>query len=86
VLSFELAGGSAAAEEFLGALRLVVRAPSLGGVRTLAVRPAAMWAQELSEDQLAEAGVSGGLVRLAVGLENEADLLADLAHALAATG
>jgi methionine-gamma-lyase len=84
LLSVELDGGAAAAERFIDALRLPVRAPSLGGVRSLVVRPAAMWAQEMSDEELAEAGVAPGLVRLAVGLENEQDLIADVEQALAA--
>ncbi|WP_433412366.1 trans-sulfuration enzyme family protein [Microtetraspora malaysiensis] len=84
LLSFELRGGHAAAERLIAALELPVLSPSLGGVRSLVVRPAAMWAQELTEEQLAEAGVPSGLIRFAVGLEHEADLIADLEKGLAA--
>ncbi|WP_335936401.1 trans-sulfuration enzyme family protein [Streptomyces sp. PTD5-9] len=85
LLSFELRGGRATAERFISALRLAVRSPSLGGTRSTLVRPAAMWANELTEEQLVEAGVPSGLVRFAVGLEHEADLIADLGQALAAS-
>lgn len=84
LLSFELRGGGETAERLLSALRLVRRSPSLGGVHTLAVRPAAMWSIELTEEQLAEAGVPPALIRVAVGLENPADLVADFERALAA--
>jgi cystathionine beta-lyase/cystathionine gamma-synthase len=83
LMSFELGAGAEAAERFIGALRLPVRAPSLGGVRSLVVRPAAMWAQEMTVEELTAAGVAPGLVRLAVGLEAEQDLIADLERALA---
>jgi cystathionine beta-lyase/cystathionine gamma-synthase len=87
LLSVELRGGAEAAERFIAALRLPVRAPSLGGVRSLVVRPAAMWAQEMTDAELAAAGIAPGLVRLAVGLESAQDLVADVAQALtAATG
>lgn len=85
LLSFELRGGRDAAERFISALRLVVRSASLGGTRSTLVRPAAMWANELTDEQLAEAGVPSGLVRLAVGLEHEADLIADLDRGLDAS-
>jgi methionine-gamma-lyase len=81
-VSFELRGGRDAAERLIAGLRIPARSQSLGGVRSLAVRPAAMWTNELDENELAEAGVPAGLVRLAVGLEHEADLIADLAQAL----
>jgi O-acetylhomoserine (thiol)-lyase len=59
------------------------RTQSLGGTRSLVVQPAAMWTRELTEQQLAEAGIAPGLIRFSVGLENEADLIADLDQALA---
>jgi len=84
LLSVELGGGADAAERFIDTLQLPVRAPSLGGVRSLVVRPAAMWAHEMTADELAATGIAPGLVRLAVGLEPEQDLIADLEHALTA--
>jgi methionine-gamma-lyase len=84
LLSFELHGGYDAAERLISALGIPSRSPSLGGVRSLVSQPAAMWAQELTEEQLAEAGVSPGLVRFAVGLEAENDLITDLEHGLTA--
>ncbi|AQW48368.1 trans-sulfuration enzyme family protein [Streptomyces violaceusniger] len=83
LLSFELRGGYAAAEQLIATLGIPARSPSLGGVRSVVVQPAAMWANELTDEQLAEAGVPAGLVRLAVGLEHEADLIADLTNGLA---
>jgi len=84
LLSFEPRGGAEAAERFLSALTLVRRAASLGGLHTLAVRPAAMWSDGFTEEQLAEAGVPPALVRVAVGVEDTGDLIADLDRALAA--
>ncbi|MFJ4428977.1 trans-sulfuration enzyme family protein [Streptomyces bobili] len=86
VLSFELSGGETAAEQLISALRLPVRASSLGGTRSTLVRPAAMWSNELTEEQLEEAGVAGGLIRFAVGLEHEDDLINDLRQGLSVTG
>lgn len=77
VLGIELAGGFAAADAFLGRLRYVRRAASLGGVESLAVHPASMWRGMLSREQIAASGVPLGLVRLAAGTEDPADLMAD---------
>nr|WP_198151269.1 aminotransferase class I/II-fold pyridoxal phosphate-dependent enzyme [Kibdelosporangium sp. MJ126-NF4]CEL13846.1 O-acetylhomoserine sulfhydrylase / O-succinylhomoserine sulfhydrylase [Kibdelosporangium sp. MJ126-NF4]CTQ88214.1 O-acetylhomoserine sulfhydrylase (EC 2.5.1.49) / O-succinylhomoserine sulfhydrylase (EC 2.5.1.48) [Kibdelosporangium sp. MJ126-NF4] len=82
LLSFELAGGAARAEQFIDALTLAARSGSLGGIRSTVVRPVAMWEQELSEEQQAAAGIPAGLVRFAVGLESASDLIADVAAAL----
>ncbi|MFK0105719.1 trans-sulfuration enzyme family protein [Streptomyces sp. NPDC091217] len=77
VLGIELTGGFAAADAFLGRLRYPRRSASLGGVESLAVHPASMWRGMLSEDQISGAGVPPGLVRLAAGTEDTADLVAD---------
>jgi methionine-gamma-lyase len=84
LLSFELKGGEAAVERFISSLKLPVRAGSLGGVESLVTSPAAMWAHTYTDEQLAASGISRGLVRLAVGLEAERDLVADVEAALAA--
>jgi len=85
VLSFAVRGGYAATQRFMAALRLVEQAVSLGGFETLAVHAAAMWEGTLGEQGMAEAGIQPNLVRLAVGLEDERDLIADLEQALAAS-
>ncbi|WP_372463313.1 trans-sulfuration enzyme family protein [Actinospica acidithermotolerans] len=77
VLGVELAGGYAAADAFLGRLRHSRRAASLGGVESLAVHPAAMWRGMLSDTQIAASGVPSGLIRLAAGIEDAADLVHD---------
>ena len=82
VVAVELAGGFAAAERFVASLRLFARAPSVGGVESLAVHPAAMLAGTMTAEQFAAVGVTPDLVRLSVGIEDERDLLADLAAAL----
>ncbi|WP_250285380.1 MULTISPECIES: trans-sulfuration enzyme family protein [unclassified Frankia] len=78
VLAVEFAGGHEAADTFLDRLRYVRRAVSLGGVESLAVRPAAMWAGMLSEEQIIASGIPLGLVRLAAGTEDTADLVDDV--------
>jgi cystathionine gamma-lyase len=82
VLSFAVRGGYAATQTFVSKLKLAAQAVSLGGYETLAVHAAAMWAGTLGEQGLAEAGIHPNLVRLSVGLEDEADLINDLRRAL----
>lgn len=82
MLSLEFRGGYTAAEKFIRAVKLGRCAASLGGFTTLLVHPAAMWAKSFDSDQRAAMGVTESLVRISIGLEDEADLLADFAQAL----
>jgi methionine-gamma-lyase len=82
VLSVELAGGYAAADRFIDGLRYARRAASLGSVETLVVHPATMWQAILRPDQLGDAAMSPGLVRLSAGIEDTDDLVADVIHSL----
>ncbi|GAA3084944.1 methionine-gamma-lyase [Kribbella aluminosa] len=84
VLAVELADGFEAADAFLGRLRYARRSASLGGVESLAVHPASMWRGMLSDEQIADSGVPLGLVRLAAGTEDTADLVADVLNAVEA--
>lgn len=82
VVGIELAGGYPAADAFLGRLRYARRAASLGGVGSLAVHPAAMWAGTIDDAAMAGAGITKNLIRLAAGLEDTDDLVADVLAAL----
>jgi len=86
LLSFEVAGGAAAADRVLDALSLSTRAASLGSVHTLGTRPAAMWGDERNYDTSSGEAVPPGLIRLAVGIESTRDLVEDLAAALDEAG
>lgn len=77
VLSVEFTGGYETADAFLHGLRYPRRSASLGGVESLAVHPASMWAGMLSDEQLTES-VPPGLVRLAAGTEDTSDLVDDV--------
>lgn len=81
VLCFDL-GDAATAERAIDAMRLARRAVSLGGVESLVVRPASMWPAGTDDDALERAGITPGLVRLAVGVEDPADLVADVVAAV----
>ncbi|MFM2070447.1 MAG: methionine gamma-lyase [Actinomycetota bacterium] len=82
LMAVEIAGGYAAAERFVARLRLFTHAVSLGGVESLAVHAAAMWAGSLNEDQMRDAAIEPSLVRLSIGLEHSDALCDDLQHAL----
>jgi cystathionine gamma-lyase len=76
-------GTLARARSFLRNLRVFVCAESLGGVESLAEHPAIMTHASIPPDRRAALGISDGLIRLSVGIENADDLIADLASALA---
>ncbi|RUU72101.1 cystathionine gamma-synthase [Mesorhizobium sp. M2C.T.Ca.TU.009.01.2.1] len=86
MLSFELAGGLEAVRRFVETVRIFTLAESLGGIESLVAHPATMTHASMGADARQSAGISDGLLRLSVGLEAEADLLADLEHGLAAAG
>ncbi|HXQ40694.1 MAG TPA: PLP-dependent transferase, partial [Candidatus Udaeobacter sp.] len=76
-------GGKAAAFRFLNALSLVVISNNLGDAKSLATHPATTTHQRLAPELRAQQGIGDGMVRLSVGLEDRADIEADLAQALA---
>jgi methionine-gamma-lyase len=81
MLSIDLAGGRPAGERFLDRLRVAVHATSLGSVETLCSHPASSSHRQLSEAELELAGLTPGMVRVSIGLEDPDDLVADLAAA-----
>ena len=86
VLGFEVAGGRERAARFQEALRLVTPAASLGGHHSLLVHAASITHTQLSPEELESAGISEGFCRLSVGLEDPADIVADLVCSLDASG
>ena len=82
VLSVEVKGGQAAAFRFLNALRIFRITNNLGDAKSLVTHPATTTHQRLPEDQRAALGITDGLCRLSVGLEDTGDLIADLRNAL----
>jgi len=83
MLSFDL-GSREAAGKFLGAIKVFLSAESLGGVESLASHSATTTHAALSEEDRERLGITQGLVRLSVGIEDKEDLIADLEQALAA--
>jgi cystathionine beta-lyase/cystathionine gamma-synthase len=83
IFSIEFAGGKPAAFDFLRRIRIAKNAVSLGGVETLTCHPKSTTHSGMSAQELAESGVTDGLVRVSVGIEDWRDLLADFEQALA---
>jgi cystathionine gamma-synthase/methionine-gamma-lyase len=87
MVSFEIAGaGQAAVFRFMEALRLIVPAPTLGDVYTLTLYPAHASHRALTPAERAGVGIGEGLVRLSIGIEEAADIIADLDQALGKSG
>ena len=82
LISFELKGGIEAGKKFLDALEVCTRAVSLGTVDTLVSHPASMTHYGIPREERIKYGITDGLIRMSVGIENYEDLEADLAQAL----
>lgn len=82
VVSFVIKGGRAAAEAFMKKLKLAAIETHVADARTCCLNPATSTHRQMTEEQLEAAGIPAGLVRLSCGLEDKADLIADLAQAL----
>ena len=78
VLSFEIKGGIEAGKKFVEALELHSHVANIGDVRSLVIHPASTTHSQLTPEEQLEAGVTPGLIRLAVGIENINDILADI--------
>ncbi len=85
MISFDLVGSLRRAEKFCASTRLFTCAESLGGVESLIELPATMTHASVPAEQRRARGLSDGLIRLSVGIEDPSDLLADLEHAMSAS-
>ena len=83
MLSIDIKGGKEAAFRFLNALEIILISNNLGDAKSIATHPATTTHQRLPEDQKVLLGITPGLIRLSVGLEDADDLIADLTAALA---
>lgn len=84
VLAFEIDGGEPAGRSFVDALELHSNVANIGDVRSLVIHPASTTHSQLSAEDQAKSGVTPGLIRLAVGLEDVSDIIADLEVGFAA--
>lgn len=82
MLAIELAGGKDAAFAFLNALDVIVISNNLGDAKSIVTHPATTTHQRLSPEQRQTLGITDGLVRLSVGIEDTDDLIDDILNAL----
>ena len=82
MMSFGVKGGIAAGQTVMDNVQLALLAVSLGGIETLIQHPASMTHSKLSKEERLEAGITDGMIRLSVGIEDVDDIIADLNHAL----
>jgi O-succinylhomoserine sulfhydrylase len=82
LLAFDIKGGKEAAFQFMNALDIIKISNNLGDAKTIATHPATTTHQRLAQDQKEKLGITPGLIRLSVGLEDTDDLIADLHQAL----
>lgn len=82
VFSFELKGGREAGRQFIESLQLFSHLANVGDARSLVIHPASTTHARMDAQSLKEAGISAGLIRLSIGLEDVEDLLADLERGL----
>lgn len=82
MITFEVKGGRTAGEKLMNSVGLITLAVSLGDCDSLIEHPASMTHSTYSEEELKEVGISEGLIRLSVGLEDSSDIITDLKFAL----
>jgi O-acetylhomoserine (thiol)-lyase len=82
ILSFGIEGGKESGGAFIDRLKMILRLVNIGDAKSLACHPATTTHRQLSDDELAKAGVSQDLVRISVGIEHADDIIADIEQAL----
>jgi len=82
IVSFELKGGIESGRKFLDALQMLSRTNSLGDSRSIASHPASTTHSKLSEEERQAVGITPGLIRISVGVENAQDILDDMLQAM----
>ncbi len=85
VVTFEVKGGIERGRRFLNSLKMLSHSANLGDTRTIATHPASTTHSKLSEAERLAVGITPGLIRVSVGLENINDIIADIDHALLAS-
>ncbi len=82
VIAFELDGGREEAMKFMQALKLIAIETHVADARSCCLNPATATHRQLTEEQLAEAGIPAGMIRMSIGIEDKEDLIADVSQAL----
>ena len=84
LVTFEIKGGLDQGRKFLNSLKMISHTPNLGDTRTIAIHPASTTHSKLTDDERAQVGITPGLIRIAVGLEDIKDIIADIEQAMRA--
>jgi O-succinylhomoserine sulfhydrylase len=84
LVTFEIKGGLAQGVKFLNALKMISHTPNLGDTRTIAIHPASTTHSKLTEQERLDVGITPGLIRIAVGLEDVKDIIRDIDQAIKA--
>lgn len=82
IVTFEIKGGLDQGRKFLNSLKMISHTPNLGDTRTIAIHPASTTHSKLTDDERAQVGITPGLIRIAVGLEDIKDIIADVKQAI----
>jgi O-succinylhomoserine sulfhydrylase len=82
LVTFEVKGGLDQGRRFLNALKMISHTPNLGDTRTIAIHPASTTHSKLTDAERAAVGITPGLIRIAVGLEDVSDIIADVEQAM----
>jgi O-succinylhomoserine sulfhydrylase len=82
IVTFEIKGGLEQGRKFLNALKMISHTPNLGDTRTIAIHPASTTHSKLTDAERAAVGIMPGLIRIAAGLENVNDIIADIEQAI----
>ena len=82
LVTFELNGGLEQGRKFLNSLKMISHTPNLGDTRTIAIHPASTTHSKLSDEERALVGITSGLIRIAVGLEDVNDIIKDIEQAI----
>jgi len=82
LVSFEIAGGLEPGRKFLNSLKMISHTPNLGDTRTIAIHPASTTHSKLTDAERAAVGITPGLIRIAVGLEDLNDIIRDVSQAI----
>ena len=85
IVTFEIKGGLEQGRKFLNALNLISHTPNLGDTRTIAIHPASTTHSKLTEQERLDVGITPGLIRIAVGLEDVKDIIRDVEQAIKAS-
>jgi O-succinylhomoserine sulfhydrylase len=82
LVTFELKGGLDQGRRFLNSLKMISHTPNLGDTRTIAIHPASTTHSKLTDEERGQVGISPGLIRIAVGLEDVRDIIRDIGEAI----